>query len=310
LKVPIADTLFIGPSNTVKLLHNDSRGNVQAFDAHLDQQCKRDQFLELCVDKFIKNSEPISQECEPVYNRIVGVLKKPCSNGNRCYTNQNSDLLFPVSLYAHVLDIAEGNSQQCIIQKFIKSKGKRPSIFRLFWKASSTETGVVEGWNITKTEGEFRIPEIILSQGTGGGIKEESLSGIILEEHLFRKQTTKLIASFLLAGEQYLEMTTMGLDSKDADVREEKGRQSTANPWDYPQATLSPNKRRSSVVLSEGKNLSRGISLPLGSDTGKVESNFHDSGPNHKETMDTVPAQFRKKKNIFHHSKDEINQYL
>jgi hypothetical protein len=209
-----------------------------------------------------------------------------------------------------VLDVAEGSSQQCIIQKFIKSKGKRPSIFRLFWKASSTETGVVEGWNITKTEGEFRIPEIILSQGTGGGIKEESLSGNILEEYLFRKQTTKLIASFLVAGEQYLELTTTGMDSKDADVHEEKGRQSAVNPWDYPQATLSPaNKRRSSVVVSEGKNLTRGVSLPLGSDTGKAESNFHDSGSNHRETMDKVPAQFRKKKNIFHHSKDEINQY-
>jgi hypothetical protein len=209
LKVPIADTLYVGGNNhTTRLLFNDEKGVVQQYTAQFDQQALKDQFLDLCNERFIQKSNYLCSSTEPLYNRMVALQKKTASNPRKSFTNQNCDILLPISLHAHLLDITEGSGQSCVIQKFIKSRGKRPSVYRLFWKAASNETGSVEGWNITKVSDDFQLPEIILpsSLKSGSTVNEETLTGSALEEFQFKKQSTKLIASFLQAGQQYYEL--------------------------------------------------------------------------------------------------------
>ena len=288
LNVPIADTLYVGPNNMVKIVFNDSKGTVQQKNARFDQQANRDQFFDLCIGKFVRSSQPLSSINEPIFTRIVAVMKRPCSNQSRCYTNQNTDILLPVSFHAHLLDIAEGNSSQCVIQKFIKSRGKRPSVFRLFWRTASSEGGTVEGWNITRRDNEFRPPEVILPVHPNGNFKEDSLSGSALEEYQFRKQSTKLIASFLQAGEQYIDFS----DSRASMNRKEDSK--PLNPWSSGNHLEGGKQKRTPEEILMARRASM-HQAPRET----VEASEND-----------VPIQFRKKKNIFDHSKEALNQYV
>jgi hypothetical protein len=343
LKIPIADTLYVGGNNhTTKLLFNDEKGVVQQYTAQFDQQSLKDQFLDLCTEKFIQKSNYLCAPTEPLYNRMVALQKRTASNPRKAFTNQNADLLFPISLHAHLLDITEGSGQSSVIQKFIKSRGKRPSVYRLFWKASSNETGSVEGWNITKVSDEFQLPEIILpnSLKSSSTVNEETLTGSALEEYQFKKQSTKLIASFLQAGQQYYELNEpTKIDSTPEMILPNRRNSSEHRHSHNPPADSSRNRvpstgghdlpsptRRSSVmdrsnVFPESQQpaltnaaISRRASIFASPKANVVVQEVHRQNENPKTITEqkdiNKEMSFRpnkKKKNIFDYTRQEID---
>lgn len=168
-----------------------------------DSYQTRDQFLINCLRRFIIKSQAISYRSIPshytsdvmtkysheqLYNRFVAILKKPLSQQGRMYSNQQSELLLPFALQSHLDQATEsqfssdpqattGNEMPSfvpeellnpnplyVIQKFVKCKGKKPSLYRVFWRLGSSDQGNAECWNITNDQYELDTPELLASE--------------------------------------------------------------------------------------------------------------------------------------------------
>lgn len=152
--------------------------------------------------------------------------------------HQQCEILLPISFHSQILEINDNNlSYPVIIQKYIKSRGKIPSVYRLLWKSGGETSGNVEGYIINKKnspQNEFVQPKIIyrseeelLRDGLGDELTnplDHSLKltkNSIKNDHIlseneakeghqnnkdkddfsFKKNTTKFVSNFLRLNE-------------------------------------------------------------------------------------------------------------
>ncbi len=198
LNVPIPDTLVIRYNSVKCLFHEPSKGAIQQKILRFDHGKSKDEFIQNGIKSYIAQSKPLMEQAEPIYSRFVAVHKRPVIKEQRTHINQQSYFLLPVALQVQLVEIADNNLPPCVIQKFIKSRGRKPCVYRLFWKRSGMETGIAEGWNITKYSDQFMVPDIIsLERPSSNSL----VDGQNQEENQFKSLTTKFIASYIRAGE-------------------------------------------------------------------------------------------------------------
>jgi hypothetical protein len=92
----------------------------------------------------------------------------------------------------------------------VKSRGKRPSVYRILWKNGS-DMGMAEGYNIAKTDEEFTLPSLIMrdkslqhrrtQQSNSHNSESENIHDGEGDQE-FQKLTAKFIANVLLLGKK------------------------------------------------------------------------------------------------------------
>ncbi|RYH25286.1 hypothetical protein EON65_15630 [archaeon] len=286
LHVPIPETIFIGSGNFIKLLHNEPiKGAITQEIMHFDHQEVRDEFITNCVNKFVKSSVPVTSPPEAIYSRFVAVQKKPAVKSNRAYINTQCDFLLPIAFQSQLLEITDNNLPPCVIQRFIKSRGRRPGVYRLFWKRAGNELGAAEGWNITKKAEEFKAPDLItLEPSTVGNAKaNEDQNAEELEELTFKRQTTKFIASYIRAGESETQEDNDPLDGQIDKLTKEVDKLSKSfRPFSAPLAKRAIRaSMQSAVSFKDGSEKDRTF---LTSAVGGDASGGYDRAPSPKLT--------------------------
>lgn len=150
--------------------------------------------------------------------------KSSNSTEGKIESHQHCEVLLPIAFHSQLLEMNDNNlSYPIIIQKYIKSRGKIPSVYRLLWKASGESSGNVEGYivsKVNKKKNEFIQPNIIYrsekeimkdSHLFCDNNKENSLhdenqfhgrnhqdnSNKEKDDYSFKKNTTKFVSNFL-----------------------------------------------------------------------------------------------------------------
>jgi hypothetical protein len=161
----------------------------------------------------------------PLYNRFVAVQKRPVI-GKVSDTNQNSysrkdthqqcELMLSFGFQAMLFELFDSmgnsgsssasneNNSSFVMQRFIKSRGRRPAVYRIFWNNGSGDMGIAEGWNITKQEEEFILPSLITTDSasltTNSANMDEDIDNNAEAE--FQKMTVAFLANVLLQGQR------------------------------------------------------------------------------------------------------------
>lgn len=183
LRVSIPDTVVIdGP--TVYHLYNDKNGFIKKSVPNMDSREGIEAFVGSVMDRFVYKSMSVltgtKKEKEHISKRIVGVVKKATW---RTHITNHCEGVTALGVQAHLLHgIEAGNTDSYVIQKFVKSRGRKPCLTRMVWKTNaedcrgSTGRNVV-GWNIfchnefTATpppqirKGESEMEDLMLKMG-------------------------------------------------------------------------------------------------------------------------------------------------
>ena len=156
LCVPIPDTVVVdGPR--IYHLFNDKNGYIKKAVPNLESREGIEAFIGSVMDRFVYKSVSLwsgnkqsRKEKEHISKRIVGVIKKPAW---RTHITNNTETLTALGVQTYLLHgMVAGNTDTYIIQKFVKSKGRKPSYTRVMWKMNADIYGStgrqVVGWNI------------------------------------------------------------------------------------------------------------------------------------------------------------------
>ena len=161
LRMPIPDTILID-GKEIRRLRNDASGFVvREKSDYKDDQTARDDFVSSCINSFVVDSHTFgnSPTLANLKGRFVALMKKPITLGSPLVTN-SIECFTPLALQTHILEALDtrGNSSDYVLQKFVKGKGAKPSIYRVMWRSVSPGAGVsgnVAGWYITKISDEY-----------------------------------------------------------------------------------------------------------------------------------------------------------
>jgi hypothetical protein len=144
-----------------------------------EETLHRDDFVLGRIEEYVANSVPVCHDPEPLENRIVAVLKKPnsfvsskptatsaspkhhhhqettpASDDTRLHNS--AEVLLPQSFQASLLNALDRRiGSFAVIQKYVRSKGLKPSIHRVEWKATGSLEGEVRATLVTRDDGEF-----------------------------------------------------------------------------------------------------------------------------------------------------------
>jgi hypothetical protein len=159
-----------------------------------DEALRRDDFVLNCIEDYVAHSVPLCLEPEPLEHRIIAVLKKPSGDIHRSSTapetggrpvktiktelehgvgpvvvstdidnivnrvHNNSEVLLPQSFHANLLNALDRRlGSFALIQKYVRSKGAKPSIHRVEWKSSTSLDGEVYA-KVVSHEGGAYVP--------------------------------------------------------------------------------------------------------------------------------------------------------
>lgn len=199
---------------------------------------------------------------------------------NRAYTHQHCETVLSFALHALLLELADRSKSEhnsdsdgfspYIIQRFVKSRGKRPSIYRIFWKNGGASSLLAEGWNIAKAEEEFVLPDLVLRNSTqvnlsnsperegttaAGdkhnpnfepqhrfGHNEDNI--VQKDEFNFQKTTTKFITNLLFMGKRKKEQEALELKEKELAkaVVQNLAPQTNSMPFSHTNKSAKVNK--------------------------------------------------------------------
>lgn len=182
-------------------------------------------------------------EVAPLFNRFVAIQKRPVTTKpgaasaggavptktrkySRGDTHQQCETVLSFAFQTHLLELFDSsiNSEEkvaspFILQRWVKSRGKRPSVYRIFWKNGS-DMGMAEGYNIAKSTDEFVFPDLAMrnnqktiqpnseSAKSSGGVTKGKEVDHADDHHggegdeEFQKLTTKFVANILLLGKK------------------------------------------------------------------------------------------------------------
>jgi hypothetical protein len=174
--VPIAETLVVdGPR--IVLLHNDSKGNVvrskpprrtdsddndATTSQHVDTQ--RREFVMGVVRRFIDAGQGSTSHAEAIdpllslsFARRIPLLRLPAAVHKRPawrkHVASDTEVMLPIPLAAAIQEDLKGRSPPHVIQRFIRSRGKKACFYRVIWNpATSTSPKSVAVWNISSED--------------------------------------------------------------------------------------------------------------------------------------------------------------
>ena len=158
LQVPIPDSILVDMVD-IRRLRNDNKGFIVSEKCSFDKQISRDAFVASAVESFVAESVPFGQQPHMVdlKNRFVAVRKLPCSHPQALVAN-SVELLTPLAFQASLLEYMDSMQGQCVLQKFVKGRGQKANILRVFWRAiacGAGPSGTVTGWFITQKNKKF-----------------------------------------------------------------------------------------------------------------------------------------------------------
>lgn len=158
LQIPIADTITFDDTD-IRHLHNDEHGNIVCDRPRYLHQEARDKFMLNIIRRFAVDSRPmgLTTKLADLEYRFVAILKRKCGSAKSMVSN-SIEVLTPGALQATLGDGLDNRSGKYVIQKYIKSKGTKAGIFRVFWRATAVGAGAsgnVAGWYITRKDGEY-----------------------------------------------------------------------------------------------------------------------------------------------------------
>ena len=160
LQLPIPDTIYIDDISVVRIYTDPQTGIVSYDKPDVNKQELKDKFILRCINNSVGTSIPLLRKAEPLEQRFVGVLKKPVANNSKNVVISNyCDLLTPLAFQSQILNAADHNAGTCVVQRFVKCRGRKPSFFRIFWKATSIGSGAVSGYYVTNRKDGFKVTE-------------------------------------------------------------------------------------------------------------------------------------------------------
>jgi hypothetical protein len=144
-------------------LYNDRNGYIKKAVPNMDSPESITAFIASIMDRFVFKSMSVltgtKHSKEHISQRTVGVIKKPAW---RTHVTNYCETLTALGVQAHLLHgIEAGNTDSYIIQKFVKSRGRKPTFTRMVWKANSESAGPGAAgrhavcWNLFCTNNEF-----------------------------------------------------------------------------------------------------------------------------------------------------------
>lgn len=159
--MPIPDTVVVEGA-VIYHLYNDRNGYIKKSAPNMDSRESIEAFVASIMDRFVFKSISVltgtKHAKEHISQRIVGVVKKPAW---RTHITNHCETLTALGVQAHLLHgIEAGNTDSYIIQKFVKSRGRKPTFTRMIWKAHS-ESGTGAGgrhavcWNLFCSNNDF-----------------------------------------------------------------------------------------------------------------------------------------------------------
>lgn len=157
LQIPIPFTVVVGNESSVNSLFTNKDGYVEHNAVMVEDQQVRDELVRSCLQQCVTGSSPISMHPEPIRNRFVAVIKHsdPELHGQERYTN-TTELLLPLAYQAHVLNACDHKTDSfCLLQNYIRSKGDKPHVYRVEWRANGCTSGEVRAVLIARSQGHF-----------------------------------------------------------------------------------------------------------------------------------------------------------
>lgn len=153
LEVPIPDT-FVVEDLSVRHVYNDEHGCICVQKMNIDKsKVEKEAFIARGLTRCIHNSVPIvpptDENDDKVYNRMIAVYKQQSWRTNIC---NKTEPLSPLGLQARLIDAVYGSEGSCVLQKFIRCRGRTPSLYRIFYKKTAEDSfdrGNIVGWNIS-----------------------------------------------------------------------------------------------------------------------------------------------------------------
>ena len=169
LELNIPNT-FIVHGSTVVHLNTDKNGYITSEAPKLDEDNKTfvSEFVESCIGdwsslndhkakKSVKPKIPLGNNIETppkhnqlLINTVVAVRKSP--DWSQDLVRNKICVLTPIPLQASLIGTLEGDDKECVIQRYIKPKGKYASIFRVFWKREPSSYSTIIGFCIMNTD--------------------------------------------------------------------------------------------------------------------------------------------------------------
>ena len=198
LQVPLAETIVID-KDVVRVLRTGADGFLQRETVRYSRQEDRDAFVLDCLERFVKESRPLGQfpQSLVLQDRFVAVAKRaggrqdgpvsaacellipayfqvgwaPLYNQRihpHCslsppprFPNPNTNVPIPCP-QAVLAEALDNKTQTLCLQRFVKSRGGKAGIYRVFWKATACgagPSGAVAGWFISRGDAEFLAVE-------------------------------------------------------------------------------------------------------------------------------------------------------
>ncbi len=156
LKLPIAETV-VCDSTHAKLLYTDSNGVVKTKKVDITDPDERgellNEFLSICVKKSAKViGRPLTmmeKKLDPLLNRVVAVKKT--ANWKSSVTNR-VEVLLPYPAQAATQQIMDSPTENEIIQRYVRVKGRNACMFRVFWKCKPGAGSNIVGYIISNNE--------------------------------------------------------------------------------------------------------------------------------------------------------------
>ena len=222
LHLPIPDTIIIDDISVVRMYTDPQTGILSLDKPDVDKQENKDKFILRCINNSVGTSIPLLRKAEPLEQRFVGVLKKSVANNNKNPVISNyCDLLTPLAFQSQILNAADHNAGICVVQKFVKCRGRKPSFFRIFWKATSIGSGNVSGYYVTNRKNGFKVTEDeeIIAKRMSENLDDSEINSDNDDDNgeAFSPKKKKVIKKTFLSDTEYFNQMQQKLDLTDSE---------------------------------------------------------------------------------------------
>ena len=104
-------------------------------------------FIDICLQSSPQFMNSNGGNKEVLSNKIVAVIKRPSWKESVC---NKTEILMPLPLKSHLHAAVEGKAVgPMVLQRFVKSKGRHPCVYRVQWRVSNSGR-TVSAWNISR----------------------------------------------------------------------------------------------------------------------------------------------------------------
>ena len=201
LQMNIPDTI-LGDNNLmnpVKRIFTGDDGFIQREKINSDSTIERDKFVMNAIDRIISNAKPLTKKRhkdsygkvkiinEPLQNRIVAVSKRCLKSPKVLKVSNQTDVLTPLPFKALLLQLSEKETEELAIQQFIRPRGTRATVYRIFWRSMSIGAGTVTGYRITKSNEEFTVYDDSTNFQHNDDSKHNSSEPVVMNDDEYSK---------------------------------------------------------------------------------------------------------------------------